>query len=116
MSSPAIELINISKSFKRFKSPFWQAVNALGLPVPKNKFYVFQALNNIELRVHKGETVALIGRNGAGKSTLLRVISQQLRIDKGSSVINGTIQALMELGTGFHPDFTATENIRSSLA
>lgn len=102
--------------FKRFQHPGWRALDALGLPVPKVKFDEFIALNKIDLKIKKGEKVALIGRNGAGKSTLLRVISGQMRPDEGHVTLLGNVQALMELGTGFHPDFSGIENIRSSLA
>lgn len=115
MSEVAIQLINVSKSYKRFTKPFWRAVDALSIPVPDSKYDVFYALKNLSFEINKGEIVALIGRNGAGKSTALRLICGQTRPDNGKIKINGKIQALMELGTGFHPDFNALENIRSAL-
>jgi lipopolysaccharide transport system ATP-binding protein len=116
MSEYAILLEGVSKKFRRFQHPGWRALDALGFHTPKSKFDEFTALNNINLQIKKGEKVALIGRNGAGKSTLLRVISKQMQPDAGRVLIGGNIQALMELGTGFHPDFTGIDNIRSSLA
>lgn len=111
-----IKLNNVSKVFKRFNNPFWAAVNALGLYVPSIKYNSFNALSNINIEIKAGERVALIGRNGAGKSTMLRLISGQMHPDKGQVEVKGKVQALMELGTGFHPDFTGIENIRASLA
>lgn len=116
MSSAAIKIHNVEKSFKRFIKPSWAAMDALGLPVPSTKFDIFHALININLEIKPGERVALIGRNGAGKSTLLRLVSGQMKPDSGVVVVSGKIQALMELGTGFHPDFTGIENIRASMA
>ncbi|MDH1560796.1 ABC transporter ATP-binding protein [Pseudomonas chengduensis] len=80
------------------------------------RYDLFQALSDVNLDIVRGEKVALIGRNGAGKSTLLRLISGQMRADSGQIVVNGQVQALMTLGTGFHPDFTGIENIRSALS
>ncbi|MBU6184295.1 MAG: ATP-binding cassette domain-containing protein, partial [Rickettsiales bacterium] len=111
-----IKLNNVSKVFKRFNNPFWAAVSALGLYVPSIKYNSFNALSNINIEIKAGERVALIGRNGAGKSTMLRLISGQMHPDKGQVEVKGKVQALMELGTGFHPDFTGIENIRASLA
>ncbi|MCP5362442.1 MAG: ABC transporter ATP-binding protein [Rickettsiaceae bacterium] len=111
-----IKLNNVSKVFKRFNNPFWAAVNALGLYVPSIKYNTFHALSSINIEIKAGERVALIGRNGAGKSTMLRLISGQMHPDKGQVEVKGKVQALMELGTGFHPDFTGIENIRASLA
>lgn len=116
MSDFSISLTGVSKAFRRFQHPGWRALDALGLPVSKKRYDVFQALADIDLKIAPGEKVALIGRNGAGKSTLLRLISGQMRADSGDIQVNGQVQALMTLGTGFHPDFTGVENIRSALS
>ncbi|MEZ5552616.1 MAG: ABC transporter ATP-binding protein [Pseudomonadales bacterium] len=115
-SEPAIFIEGLTKRFKRFSSPGWQALDALGIPVPASRYDTFQALDDVSVRIRSGERVALIGRNGAGKSTLLRIISGQMRSDCGTVKVNGEVQALMELGTGFHPDFTGVQNIHSALA
>lgn len=112
----AISLTGVSKTFRRFQHPGWRALDALGVPVSKRRYDVFQALADINLNIGRGEKVALIGRNGAGKSTLLRLIAGQMRADAGQIRVNGQVQALMTLGTGFHPDFSGLENIRSALA
>ena len=114
--APAISLRGVGKSYRRFTSPFWQAVALLGGPVPAKRFDVFWALDDISFDVRQGERVGLIGRNGAGKSTLLRIIAGQLAPTCGDVRVNGAVQALMELGTGFHPEFNALQNIRTALA
>lgn len=116
MSDLAISLRGVSKVFRRFQHPGWRALDALGWPVSHKRYDLFQALSDVNLDIVRGEKVALIGRNGAGKSTLLRLISGQMRADSGQIVVNGQVQALMTLGTGFHPDFTGIENIRSALS
>ena len=116
MSDSAVRIEGLSKNFRRFSHPGWRALDALGVPVPRGCYDVFAALKNIDLEIGKGQRVGLIGRNGAGKSTLLRLISGQMRADHGRISISGTVQALMELGTGFHPDFSGIENIRTALA
>lgn len=116
MSELAIHLRGVSKTFRRFQHPGWRALDALGFPVSNKRYDIFQALLDIDLEISKGEKVALIGRNGAGKSTLLRLISGQMRADSGQIHVNGQVQALMTLGTGFHPDFSGVDNIRSALA
>ena len=116
MSKIALSLTTVDKSFKRFQHPGWRALDALGCPVSSKRYDVFMALRDISLEVKQGEKVALIGRNGAGKSTLLRLISGQVQPTRGQIQVNGKLQALMELGTGFHPDFTGIENIRSALS
>lgn len=116
MSDLTISLKAVHKSFRRFQHPGWRALDALGWPVSKKRYDVFKALSDINLEIARGEKVALIGRNGAGKSTLLRLVSGQMRADSGQIRVSGKVQALMTLGTGFHPDFTGIENIRSALA
>ncbi|MFZ1445909.1 MAG: ABC transporter ATP-binding protein [Candidatus Dechloromonas phosphoritropha] len=116
MSDRTIAIDGVVKVFRRFQHPGWRAFDALGIRVPKSKYDEFVALDRVSMTVERGEKVALIGRNGAGKSTLLRVICGQMRPDSGRIQIAGNVQALMELGTGFHPEFTGVDNIRSALA
>lgn len=71
----------------------------------------FVALKNVSFNIERGSTVALIGKNGSGKSTLLKLMSRILYPDKGTVLIKGRVSSLLELGAGFHPDFTGVENI-----
>lgn len=70
-----------------------------------------EVLNDINLDIRKGETVALIGVNGSGKSTLLKLMTQIIFPNKGTIETNGKLTSLLELGAGFHPDFSGRENI-----
>lgn len=71
----------------------------------------FSALQDVNLSVEEGETVALLGFNGSGKSTLLKLISGVLRPDAGSVRTRGRVAGLIEVGAGFHPDLTGRENV-----
>lgn len=77
----------------------------------KTKREVHTVLKNINLEIKKGETVALIGVNGSGKSTLLKLMTKIMYPNKGTIEVNGKLTSLLELGAGFHPDFTGRENI-----
>ena len=71
----------------------------------------FTALNGVDLTVHAGETVGLIGFNGSGKSTLLKTISGVLFPDEGRVMLRGRVAGLIEVGAGFHPDLSGRENV-----
>ena len=106
----AIEIRNMYKDFKLvYDKPttlkericFWKTT----------KVQKRQVLKNINLDIKKGETVALIGTNGSGKSTLLKLMTKILYPNKGTLETHGKLTSLLELGAGFHPDFTGRENI-----
>ena len=120
MSDYAINLKNIGKMYKLYSRPADKILDVLGINGwlfwKKNYYNEFWALRDINLKINKGERVGIIGRNGAGKSTLLKIISGNITPTEGNHKIMGKIQALLELGTGFHPEFTGRENIRASMA
>ncbi len=117
----SIEINSIGKMYKLFDKTSDRVADVFNLNKIKFwdktlKYKEFWALRDINLSVNKGERLGIIGRNGAGKSTLLKIITGNVQPTEGKIKVNGNIQALMQLGTGFHPEFTGIENIRTSLA
>lgn len=107
----AIEVRNLYKSFKvAYDKPQTLKERIVSL-AKNNKVEKRLILNDISLDIKKGETVALIGTNGSGKSTLLKLMTKILYPNKGSLETNGKLTSLLELGAGFHQDFTGRENI-----
>jgi ABC-type polysaccharide/polyol phosphate transport system ATPase subunit len=80
-------------------------------PNTVNKFEDFYALKNISLKISSGERVGIIGSNGAGKSTLLKTLCRIYEPKPGSVMIKGRVAPLLEVGAGFHPEFTGRENL-----
>lgn len=105
----AIALTNVSKVFKRYHRPV-DRLKELLLP-GKQRSEDFWALQDINLDIPKGETVGIIGRNGSGKSTLLQIIAGTLQPTTGQVTVNGRVSALLELGSGFNPEFTGRQNV-----
>lgn len=114
----AIRVSNLGKCYQIYDNPrdrLKQFViprlrRFVGLP-PKQYYREFWALNDVSFEVKKGETVGIIGRNGSGKSTLLQMICGTLSPTGGSVETRGRIAALLELGSGFNPEFTGRENV-----
>ena len=79
--------------------------------ISRNKKQKREVLKGISLKIKKGEVVALIGTNGSGKSTLLKLLTKIIYPNKGKIETNGKLTSLLELGAGFHPDFSGRENI-----
>ncbi len=109
-SNIAIKVENMTKSFKLFydkpntlkeRLVFWN----------RKKADTRTVLDNINIEIKKGDTVALIGTNGSGKSTLLKLMTKIIYPTFGKITVNGKLTSLLELGAGFHPDFTGRENI-----
>lgn len=113
MSEAVICLTHVSKSFSRGRSiaPWQQWWSARGNPAPAGQGLLRNVIDDVSLTVTAGERVALIGNNGAGKSTLLKLISRILVPDSGKISVRGRISSLLELGIGFHPEMTGSENI-----
>ncbi|HEY9527568.1 MAG TPA: ABC transporter ATP-binding protein [Anaerolineales bacterium] len=117
-SDPVIEVKNLGKSYHIYKRPQDRLKQSV-LPrlqqiigsTPKRYFHEFWALRDVSFEVHKGETIGIIGRNGSGKSTLLQLICGTLSPTTGTIRTDGRIAALLELGSGFNPEFTGRENV-----
>lgn len=98
----------INREYTTFKS---ELVNLVLRKGKKDRSHWIEVLKGIDLTIPRGRTVGIIGRNGSGKSTLLKLINGIYGPTGGSVSVNGRISALLELGAGFHPDFSGRENI-----
>jgi lipopolysaccharide transport system ATP-binding protein len=104
-----ISLKNISKCFKCYIHPV-DRLKEIFLP-NRSRANEFWALRDINLEIPKGETVGIVGKNGSGKSTLLQIIAGTLTPTTGEVIVNGRVSALLELGSGFNPEFTGRQNV-----
>lgn len=104
-----LEVSNLSKSYQIESSPIDRLSYLLfGKGAPKTK----NVLENVNFSLNRGQCLGLIGNNGAGKSTLLKMIAGTIRPTQGQVKVHGRITAILELGAGFHPEFSGRENIR----
>jgi lipopolysaccharide transport system ATP-binding protein len=123
-----ISVHGVSKAYRIWESPanrlfssIWRSLagmaphgsrwNAAVLRRAGRLYRDFYALREVSFDVRKGESLGIIGRNGSGKSTLLQIIAGTLQPTKGTVNVNGRVAALLELGSGFNPDFTGKENV-----
>lgn len=101
---------SVSKTYKVYDRPVDRLKQAIS-PNDKKYYKEFSSLKNVSFSIKRGETVGIVGGNGAGKSTLLQIIAGTLAPSSGSVTINGKVGALLELGSGFNPEFTGRENV-----
>src|SRR5262245_45084038 len=115
----AIRLSDVGKMYKMFPSSLDNVLDALGIyrlmPWRRSRVREFWALRDINFELKAGSRLGVIGRNGAGKSTLLKLIAGNVAPTEGEVHVEGTVQALLETGGGFHPEFTGYENNRAAL-
>lgn len=108
--STAIRVNDLGKCYHIYDDPIDRLKQAL-LRGRRKYYGEFWALRNVSLEIRKGEAFGIVGRNGSGKSTLLQLICGTLTPTEGEVEVNGRVAALLELGSGFNPDFTGLENI-----
>ncbi len=109
-SDVLIEATNLSKRYQLYERPRDRLLQLFARG-EKKYFREFWALKEVSFAIHRGEAVGIIGRNGAGKSTLLQLVTGTLSATTGNVKLNGRIGALLQLGSGFNPDFTGRENV-----
>ena len=102
-----IDVEGLTKIYYRYDSPTDRLMQFIG---KKPRYQEFRALDNVSFQVKKGSTMGIVGKNGSGKSTLLQIIAGTVAPTYGSVRVKGKVVALLELGSGFNPEFTGREN------
>ena len=114
---PAIQLEHVSKRFNFYDGNSTTVLESLVNRISPNKRnhstanHDLWAVNDVSLNIMPGESIGIVGKNGSGKSTVLKIMTHILHPTKGRVIVRGRVSALLELGTGFHPDLTGHDNI-----
>jgi ABC-type transport system involved in cytochrome c biogenesis ATPase subunit len=118
VSPPAtlVRLQGVTKDYPRVGTGADRFRTLAALLLRSGRMPHFRALDEVDLEVRAGQSLGIIGENGAGKSTLLKIIAGVVRPNAGTVEVSGRVGALLELGSGFHPDYTGRENIHLSSA
>ncbi|HSP69777.1 MAG TPA: ABC transporter ATP-binding protein [Bryobacteraceae bacterium] len=110
MSAPVVEFSNVSKSYSIYAAPR-DRLKELATFQTRRFHTEFWALRDVSFDVRRGETFCVVGENGSGKSTLLQICAGIMAPTTGTAVANGRIAALLELGSGFNPEFSGRDNV-----
>jgi lipopolysaccharide transport system ATP-binding protein len=117
VSDVVIRAVDLKKIYRLYAKPSYRFRDMFGLLGAKAGAYTeHAALDGINLEVRRGEKVAIIGRNGAGKSTFLKLVTSVIQPTSGALDVNARVHALLQIGTGFHPEFTGRENVYAYFA
>jgi lipopolysaccharide transport system ATP-binding protein len=117
MTDLVIQAKNLKKIYRLYAGPGYRFLDMFGMLGKRpNAYTEHAALDGVDLDIRRGEKVAIIGRNGAGKSTLLKLITRVIEPTSGRLDVKGHAHALLQIGTGFHPDFTGRQNVYAYLA
>src|SRR5687767_3348398 len=111
---PVLVLRDVDKRYRLYRGRVEQLLDVIGLTpiLPRQPVFAeHPALASVSLSIDAGERVAIVGRNGAGKTTLLKLITGNFAPSSGTVTVRGRVQALMNLGIGFHPEFTGYDNV-----
>ena len=108
MSDPAVQVENLEKVYRVYAQPWHRLLVPFGA---KPRHREFRALAGVSFDLPRGQGLAIVGENGAGKSTLLKILAGITSPSAGRSVVRGKIASILELGSGFHPEFTGRQNI-----
>src|SRR5688572_7723484 len=114
MSSPIVAAEALSKSYPVYRSPYDRLASLVD--AKRRAARRFRALSDVSFALAPGESLGLLGENGAGKSTLLKLVAGVTHPTSGSIRVAGRVAAILELGSGFHPDFTGRQNIELNAA
>src|SRR5438128_11645237 len=103
----AVRAVELTKQYDIYPRPLDRLLEAI---TRRPRHTVFPALQDVTFEVERGETIGIVGQNGAGKSTLLKLLCSVTRPTSGTIEAYGTIASILELGTGFHPEFSGRDN------
>src|SRR5258708_33464863 len=103
----AVRAFELTKQYDIYRRPMDRLIEAV---TRRPRHTVFPALQDVTFEVERGETIGIIGQNGAGKSTLLKLLCSVTRPSSGTLQSHGNIASILELGTGFHPEFSGRDN------
>ena len=109
MSKTVVKITNLVKEYKMYARKKDRLMETVFPWIQRHG--TFRAMDNLNLEIHKGEVLGILGKNGAGKSTLLKMITGVVVPTSGKIEVNGKVSSLLELGTAFNPDLTGYENI-----
>jgi lipopolysaccharide transport system ATP-binding protein len=113
-SQPIISLNAVGKAYKLYQKPIDRLKDTLLWRLGRTYGREFWALRSISVDIQRGDSLGIVGRNGSGKSTLLQIIAGVLQPTEGQLSVDGRVSALLELGSGFNPEYTGRENVLMS--